>query len=476
MLPLAVAEQHRLLDVNRAARALGAQTGQSRATALSLVPGLLVLERDRARETAFVETMALALAALTPKLVLQASGVLLEVQGSLRLFGGVRRLLRRAQALAGSTGARARLALAPTASAAWVLSTSGVTRRRMLQVRTCARQLDRVPVTALEELLPIAPRQTELLQALGVQRLGQLRSLPRAGLQRRLGRPLVMALDHAYGEQPDPRPWFAPPERFELQRELLQRADDAGVLSAAVEALLPALHGWLQLHWHAATDLSLRLEHEHGREPLPDTVLRLKLSTPSRDIAQLALLWRERLQRHALPAPVYALALTLDASAPHGGTPGELLSTPGQTAASHAALLDRLVARLGNERVQRVEPLADHRPERAQRSVPVTQSPTVAPPADSVRAINAPPRPTWLLRQPQPLADDDYGRPLHGGPLTLCSRPERIESGWFDGGLVRRDYHVAVGPDHRWRWIYRERRSADAPTHPGAWFLHGWFG
>jgi len=85
---------------------------------------------------------------------------------------------------------------------------------------------------------------------------------------------------------------------------------------------------------------------------------------------------------------------------------------------------------------------------------------------------------TWLLERPESRAvavdaSSDalaLGRPRHGGDtLRLCSRAERIESGWFDGALVRRDYHVAEGSDHRLRWVYRE--------HPaGGWFLHGWFG
>ena len=293
-----------------------------------------------------------------------------------------------------------------------------------------------------------------------------------------------------------------PPERFELRRELMQRADDAAVLCAAVEALLPALHGWLQLHWRAASVLALRLVHEHRREPIPDTVLRLRLSTPSRDAAQLALLWRERLQRQALAAPVYELALVLEESVPHGGTPGELLPRPGSDAAGHAALVDRLVARLGAERVLRFEALPDHRPERAQRAVPATE--VVTPDTDAATGatagsrvipasctaaaasstsgapgpasvLPAPLRPAWLLEPPEPLASDAYGRPLHGGPLQLCSRAERIEAGWFDGGLARRDYHVALGSDRRLRWIYRERRAGAAAGEAG-WFLHGWFG
>lgn len=467
-LPVVVIEQHRLLGANRAARALGVQPGQSVATALALAPQLVVLPRDAAREAGFVETLGMALAALTPRLCLCPSGVLLEVRASLRLFGGVRRVLQRAQTLAQVVGAQARLACAPTANAAWLLASCGCRQRHVLQAASCARRLDGVPVTALRALLPLAPRQLELMEALGMQRLGDLRALPRTGLQRRLGRELVLVLDRAYGDAPDPREWFELPEQFAVKRELMQRADDAAVLIAAVEALLPALQGWLELRWQAATMLTLQLRHEHGRAPQPDTVLRLQLSTPSRDMRQLALLWRERLQRHALAAPVYEIGLVLESSVSHGGVPGELLPLPGQAGETHAALLDRLIARLGPEHVQRWLPVADHRPERAQRAWPATEAPRL-PVADEVPA---PPRPTWLLPAPQPLAGDALGRPLHGGPLRLCSRAERIEAGWFDGALVRRDYHVAEGPDHRLRWIYREQR----PGGDGGWYLHGWFG
>ena len=82
-------------------------------------------------------------------------------------------------------------------------------------------------------------------------------------------------------------------------------------------------------------------------------------------------------------------------------------------------------------------------------------------------------RPTWLLPEPQRLQEDAaFGRPLHQGtPLVLASRAERIESGWFDGALISRDYHVAQAKDHRWLWVFRERRGDAAH-----WYLHGVFG
>jgi protein ImuB len=80
-----------------------------------------------------------------------------------------------------------------------------------------------------------------------------------------------------------------------------------------------------------------------------------------------------------------------------------------------------------------------------------------------------------LLGQPQPLAAirDATGavqRLLHGGQdLSLVSGPERIQSGWWDGDEVARDYYVARTADGAQWWIFRE-------CAPGRrWFVHGCF-
>jgi len=48
--------------------------------------------------------------------------------------------------------------------------------------------------------------------------------------------------------------------------------------------------------------------------------------------------------------------------------------------------------------------------------------------------------------------------------------PERIETGWWDGGEIARDYYAAVDIHGVRMWVFRERTS------PHKWFLHGVFG
>jgi protein ImuB len=75
----------------------------------------------------------------------------------------------------------------------------------------------------------------------------------------------------------------------------------------------------------------------------------------------------------------------------------------------------------------------------------------------------------WLLPAPQALEESD-GQPQHRGALELLGEPERIETGWWDGGDIARDYYVALDARGARLWIYRERAS------PHRWFLHGLFG
>ncbi len=473
-----VVDQGRVLAADDAARAAGVQPGLSQATAAALAPQVLQCPRDLPCETGFVRGLALALAVLTPHIVIEPAGVLLEVRGSLRLFGGVRRLLLMARGIAQSCGAAPTLGLAPTAQAAQLLAAGPGPRRRALRRATSQLLLARLPLPAALDVLQQPARVADLLQAIGSCTLGDVRALPRGGLQRRGGTALLRALDHAFGDAPDPRRWFEPPAEFCAEIELMHRADDAQRLAHAAERLVLMLAGWLSRQWLAAHRLRLLLHHEQGRHGTPDAELVIELGAPSRDAGHLMLMLHERLQRMTLVAPVYGLRLVLDDAQPCAGHEGSLLADDRQQGQNVHALVDRLGARLGPERVQRLAPYADHRPERAHVAHDAAKPAPYAHQAVSVPPAQHAARPTWLLPLPVLLAEHQ-GRPWHGTqPLTLLTRAERIETGWFDGHLVCRDYHLAEGPDHRLRWIYRERRVGAASASSSAlagWYLHGLF-
>ena len=122
-----------------------------------------------------------------------------------------------------------------------------------------------------------------------------------------------------------------------------------------------------------------------------------------------------------------------------------------------ARLLDLLRARLGHEAVFGVLPVPEHRPERAWRIAEPGGTTSLPVPWHTAR----PARPLWMLAEPQPLENWEG---------ALVTGPERIETGWWDGHDVRRDYYVALSRAGVRLWIFRER-----PPGQG-WFLHGVFG
>jgi len=471
--PVCVVDARRVVQADAAAMAAGIEPGMSAATATSLAAGLQVFARDPAREAALVERLALALARFTPAIVLQRDGVLLEVSASLRLFGGARALWRAVREQARASGVQSlRLAAAATASAASVL-VRAEPRSPALARLPLRPRLDALSLPAVLAAWEVDARLGELLHGIGCRTLGDVRVLPRSGAQRRGMGPLLEAIARAHGEAPDPQPWIVLPQRFEMGLELQHRADDAAMLVFAAQRLVQPLAGWLAQQWLAAARLTLVLRHETSvRHALPDTELVLAFGDPTRDAAQVLLLLRERLQRTALPAPVYALVLRLDQAVGHAGRASALWREPGGSAGGEdaRALFDRLAARLGAEQVRRPVLEADHRPERAMRLVPLQHE---APPRASAAAAPALPRPAWLLPEPVRLAEaPGSGQPLfQGAPLVLQGRPERIEAGWFDGALISRDYQVAHARDRRALWVYRERQGAQSH-----WYLHGVFG
>jgi protein ImuB len=496
--PCCVVEARRVVWADAAAMALGVEVGMSAASASSLVSGeggLQVFTRSAAREAAQLQRLALALARFTPSLVVQADGALLEVAASLRLFGGARALWRAVREAARAGGVQSlRMAAAPTATAAAVLARAEPASPALRRLNVHQR-LDALPLAAAAQAWQIEPRLVALLHGIGCRTLGDVRRLPRTGAQRRGAAALLGAIARAHGEAPDPQPWFVPPHSFEMGLELLHRADDAAMLVFAMQRLVQPLAGWLAQQWLAAARLTLVLRHEtSARRALPDTPITLAFGDPTRDAAQITLLLRERLQRTELPAPVYALVLRLDEAVSHAGREAALWRDAGTGSGEAArALFDRLAARLGAERVRRPVLVADHRPERAMKFVPVQISVRAEPvfrQAQDDRNTAAPRRgfdklspngpgrangmrPTWLLPEPLRLQEDAiFGRPLHqGAPLTLSGRAERIEAGWFDEALISRDYHVAQAKDQRWLWVFRERRGDTAH-----WYLHGVFG
>ncbi|HVL08678.1 MAG TPA: DNA polymerase Y family protein [Burkholderiaceae bacterium] len=468
-LPVAVLDGGQVCVASASAHHAGVQPHMRRGGVLAVAPQTLLYARAPEQEAALRERVAMALLQFTPCVATALDeAVLLEVSGSLRLFGGIRALCRRVRQTAQQLGCSTVLSCAPTAHGAWLLARGGSrAARRTMQLARLQAWLDILPTWVLPEAAP----EQAWLAGLGCHTLGALRRLPRAGLRRRCGPAMLVALDRAYGDMPALLDWLEAPPTFHARAELPDRMTHAEHAQHAADGLLAQMLGWLQAHQHAVTHYTLLLEHERGRQAIPPTALEIALAEPTWQHAHLTRLLRERLAKLVLAAPILAVCLSVTQVQARAPLSDALFPEPGGTAQDHVRLLELLAARLGAEHVLRARPQADHRPEHANHWEPVT------PPAlRATRPAAAPPlpRPAWLLDAPVPLTIRGHA-PYYGTPLRLMSPPERIESGWWDGDTVMRDYYVAMDDDHACYWIYRERRSSQDHA-PVRWYLHGLFG
>ena len=501
--PFALMDAHRIVSANDAAQQLGVKPGVKRATALALASHLTLGQADARRDEAALSAVAHTALAFTPNVTIQPANdavgaeqatpdtVLLEVQGSLRYFGGLQSLLPRLQRALAPLGHRLHLANAPTALGAALLAR---VHRRLdaVDLEGMQRALDAAPVW----LLGPGRAHWEALQGMGLRTLADLRCLPRSGVARRFSAALLDELDRAYGAAPDPRISIALPPAFESRLELFARADTTEQVLYGAGLLLDRLIAWLAAQHAFVRRFTLVMQHEprwrRDAQTPSETTFELALAEPSRDRAHLLVLLRERLARFALPAPTLELHLRAADIAQRAPPNTELFPTPRSEREGLLRLIERLQARLGHERVQCLAAVDDHRPELATvvrpadaqaicRAHAATLSePAAATPRAVIDYDSAEPapgvklRPVWLLNEGEPLHERDSWPLLEGQPLQLLSGPERIESGWWDMRLIERDYFIAQLPGGALVWIYRTRQLVSNPR-PG-WFLQGRFG
>ena len=372
----------------------------------------------------------------TPRVSLEPpQGLVAEVEGSLRFFSGFDSLRRKIQEGLEDLGFRAALACAPTARAAlWRAAGGGAA-------------LEDLPVA----VTGLGPEALALLAGLGARTIGELMWLPRAGVARRFGQGLVEQLDRALGRSCEPRAFFVPPASFAQQLELPAPMTEAESAIFAARRLLVQLEGFLAARQAGVRGFCLLLLHPDAAP----TRVSVGLASASRGAEHFTRLLLERLQRIELPGPIEAVRLGAGNLELLTGRSGDFFGGPGESGEAWLRLVERLQARFGDEAVHGLGLHSDHRPERAFRFVALKD----AGPKEEQGDL-AGPRPLWLLETPRPLEETEF---------ALLAGPERIESGWWDGGEVERDYFIARTPQNALLWVYRERGL------DGGWFLHGLF-
>jgi protein ImuB len=453
---------HRVMLADEDALAAGIMPGQSANAALALLPTLRLIERSELSEQQALERLATWLEQFTSVVCFAGPDVLLlEIAGSLRLYGGLRSLRRQVAAGLEQQGFAASLAIAPTPLAATWLARG---RRRVCirEPENLPAALRKLPVACLDWPLAV----NESLAGMGIRNLGDCLRLPREGLARRFGPERLLQLDRALGRLPDPRTSWRAPERFCASHEMTEEQGDRERLLAICHELLQAHERFLLARQLGTQQLLFSFFHLRA----PATHLQLGGAQAERLAEHWFDLLQIRFDKLVLPEPVIAVQL-------RGGHASALSAASGrfrfQVKAggkglrySMSQLAERLVARLGIQSISGVTTVAEHRPQRAFRLRSLM--------GDGAARLQGAVshdacRPLWMLPEPT-LLPVERGHPSHQGRLRILEGPERLETGWWDDDSIARDYFTAVNPQGMRLWVFRNR------SRESSWYLHGLFG
>jgi protein ImuB len=377
------------------------------------------------------------------------NALLLEIRGSVKLFGSLRQLHADIDDCWRRLALQAHSATAPSTLAALWLARAGAASQ-IEDIELLRKSLAKVPIacTAWDE------ERLQTLRAMGVTHLGELMRLPRAGLARRLSPALVGDLDIALARQPAPRRAFVRHERFRERCDFETEIEHVAYLEKALEPLVERCAQFLRRRQAGIQALRLKLKHREG----PATCVQLGLASITSERRRLSDVLSQKLARLELRAPVRAMELISGSLRALSASSLDVFAgfTGAGSRDSAPQLVERLRARLGDEAVYGVCLIPEHRPEAAWRRVHELRLSSAARIEEEIIDQGLP-RPVWLLNEPLPLPQPE-----------ILQGPERIESGWWDGKGVARDYYIARHSDGVRLWVFQERQSK-------RWYVHGVF-
>ena len=392
-----------------------------------------------------------------------------EIRSSLKYFGGIDSIHDKLKALLRPALEQRHLedyflyAATPTVSGSLLLARSGHNALvyQKDNLRSALGQLS-------TDVLQLGKEQNRRLYNMGIRKISDIWRLPVDGLHKRFGSDFVNLLNKALGIAPEPMRNYVPPPAFATAHDLPYEVENLDRLLPVVDEMLLQLCKFLRQRDLSTSHLVLSLIHEKRSR----TEIDMGLRQPSRCRDHLLLLMETHFTNLIIPAPVIGLKLTVKQFDAFSSESNALLVEDragisgggGISNKNLSQFMEQLHARLGGDSLKSINTIAEHCPEYATQQLNYTDSKANSPAA----AVANNPRPFWLLDEPIQLALRS-GKLYHRRAITLISGPERIESYWWSGRDIRRDYYVAREEGGSRLWIFRERSGQ---RH---WYLHGYF-
>ncbi len=439
--------QHLIYRCNTPAAECGVTPGMAVNAALALAPTLSLQPRQLELEQQAMQRLSYWAYQYSDMISMpQAHLILLEISKSEQLFSSINNLLSSIHDDLHEFGFTTTVATAPTPGAARLMAASGVDIF-LRSLGALSQQLQRTSLQSAQ----LPPQTIKALNHIGVDNFGQLMALPRAEIIRRHGQETINYLDRLYGKTADPVPALHPPTRFELTLQLPAEVHTVEALLFAAGRLVRELCDFLVTQDKGIQQFRLTLHCQSGHN-IP---IQCHTVAPERDYTKFMDIVKNNLQHIELKDNVRAISLECEKHLDYLPETYDLFDMR-SSETQWSSLFERLLARLGSEKIRFLKQYPDHRPEKAWQ---YTSRPTVSEVAESTREKS---RPLWLLPAPKPLTGLDN--------LHFLGGPERLENGWWDGEDIRRDYYIVQTATGQRLWIFQHLRQ------PMEWFVHGLFG
>lgn len=436
----------------------------------------------------------------------QPQTLLLDVTGIGDWFGDEQALLTAAVKVLGEQGLQARMAITDTSAAAWA----------MVRWGTMARQLPGGSQTLLippgEMMSVVANLPTRALRLdgetahqldrLGLRRIADVMELPREGLAARLGSDLLRRIDELTGSVAQTLTMHHAVAEESAVCELEYPTSDREILEHRLRGLVDQISSNLASRRRGALRLVCQLEMvQHPME-----TIEIGLFAPTSDATHLSRLVIGAMERRHLPGMVQKVTLMVALGGPLQQYQPTMFGDDSisQVAMrrSLAQMIETLAGRLGRDCVVGIQTSRNPLPESAFKLKPLAgesrstlslgkgsesrssklKSPrqTILPPALGPLASDPLRRPLRLFNAPEPIEVLELGPEAVPRRIRVANRvyhvlrhwgPERIETGWWDGPQIRRDYYRIELEGGAWWWIFRQLSSSS----PAIWKLHGQF-
>ena len=313
-------------------------------------------------------------------------GIWIDIAGVEHLFGGEEALLNKLIDRVENNGIHARAAIADVPGAAWAVARYG--KGGIIPPGRTVDAVSALPVQALR----LSHETVSTMHRLGVERVGQLAAMPRAPMVRRFGREASLRLDQALGHAFEPITPMIPEEAVIASRAFAEPIGRLEDLKLVVRRLAEEMCQSLEKRGEGVRrlDLIVRRVDQKGAS------LRVGTAKATRDHVHLAKLFDEKIETVDPGFGIEEIVLVANRVDPLSEKQTVVRGIEAEDeAVDLSQLVDRLTARIGEDRVYRLAPVQSRVPERMTRRISA-----LAPPSESSWPESLE-RPTRLLNPPK---------------------------------------------------------------------------